>query len=148
MREHAFRRTLQTNGVRYEETDINYRARTELGNHFGFRARRGKRLRSAFALHAGAAQPSGIRDQPYQPHACARAGTDGSIWGQLADTPRSEAHFRRSESRQLGIPEWPLQLVPLARSNRAHSQRTAQCGIAIAVPSARLLSLGLIGTND
>src|SRR5207245_6670023 len=68
-------------------------------------------------------------DLPYQPHARACAGTDGSIWGRLANSSSSPAYFWRSESRELGIPDWALWLVSSAQRDRAHSQRIAQRGI-------------------
>src|SRR5439155_22497269 len=85
-----------------------------------------------------------IPDQPNQPHGRACAGTDGAIWGRLANSSSNPAYFQRSESRELGISNWALQLVSPARPNRAHSQRIAQCGIASAFPTERLLPLALI----
>src|SRR4029077_3279793 len=101
MRGNALRRTLLTNGGRYEETDINHCARAGLGRFFGFRLRLS--LRQPRRLCFTRTERIGLADRSPQSDAPARPLGVEPLSRGLAAPSRSRPDFRRGESGKLAL---------------------------------------------
>src|SRR6266436_2345399 len=114
MRGNTLRRTLQTNGGRYEETDINHCARAGLGRHFGFRLRLS--LRQPRCLCFTGTERIGLAHQSPQSDALACPLGVEPLSRGLAIAPRSRPDFQRGESAKLALSPRVRQLALAPRS--------------------------------